>query len=60
MSNCYNNKNINELKLYNYTKDSNRKIVEEENTIYEVDNQCIVKNRTNNKTVKNKKNYFSP
>ncbi len=32
------------IKLYDYIKDSNRKIVEEETTIYEVDNECILKN----------------
>lgn len=33
------------IKLYDYKKDSNRKIVEEETTIYEVDNECILRNR---------------
>lgn len=30
-------------RLYKY-KDSNRKIIEEPTTIYEVDNECILKN----------------
>lgn len=46
---CNDNKYINQMKLYKYTKDSDRKIIEEENTIYEVDNECIVRNRTKNK-----------
>ena len=40
------------IKLYDYIKDPNRKIVEEETTIYEVDNECIIKN-TYYKTCKN-------
>ena len=36
-------------KLYNYKIDSSRKIVEESTTIYEVDNECILKNRRMNK-----------
>lgn len=36
-------------RLYNYKRDSSRKIVEEPTTIYEVDNECIQKNRKMNK-----------
>lgn len=36
-------------KLYYYKKDSSRKIIEEPTTIYEVDNDCILKNRKINK-----------
>ena len=49
-----NNKNNNsydssEKKLYYYKKDPLRKIIEEPTTIYEVDNECILRNRNTNK-----------
>lgn len=38
-------------KLYYYKKDSSRKIIEEPTTIYEVDNECILRNRKISKKI---------
>lgn len=51
-----NNKNNNsydssEKRLYYYKKDPLRKIIEEPTTIYEVDNECILRNRNTNKKI---------
>ena len=38
-------------KLYYYKKDLSRKIIEEPTTIYEVDNECILRNRKISKKI---------